>query len=311
MSYTTRGIEWAEELVEGSIPPEGSFEPFNYVDDWDFETTPNVDERVVVGGGRDARKRALAEIESGGRLTTELTSAKFFKYVLGSISSHDLDPYTIGIAGSLPTFTIKRGLATPYNILYYYGCKVDSARLRIEVGEPVVLEINFVARNSSLDTSSSYTAPDLDFDLVPFYFYHLKTMRNSSTLSGVQRLEIEINNNLEAEWDADSTRSQPREASRIREKELRVTGRLVVREGIETLMDLARNNTQFTLTAELATSSKTITITMPNVMFTRIPDTGRGMDVYEVEFPFIAGPKEGLDSIEIVEEGSTWNDARA
>jgi len=305
MSYQERGVEIGIETTYGVAPT--SYEVFNSLLDWDTTATEVYAEENPVGGQRDAVIRQRLQREVSGRFVTPIFSAKLFRFALGRISDEATDPYTISPENSIPSFTLKRGLADPNNVNYVTGCKVDTMTLTLEQGEDVTAEIAFVGQDSSLDTGA-YTPPSIDPSLLPYCFYHGKVVVDGSTLSDLQSCVIEIANNLVARFSASGGK---RVIEKLEEGPLRVTGRFTVGEGLESrIQDVLAGNT-FTLELELKEGTKILTLTVKNCRLTEWSDTVRGRDLYEIEFPFVSAPTSaGLDVISVVQSGETYNEGK-
>jgi len=303
MSYQERGLEWSE---DGSTWSGGTIGgPIQYPLDFDATSTEGIIEEEPITGDRDAVSQVDSSREITGRFEAQFMSPKLFYYVLGSLSSKTIDPYTISPAATIPYIYFRRGLSSPNNIAIYEDCKIDSARISLEVGEDVTYELNFVSSWSTLQTTS-YSAPSIDFSKEPFVFYEGKLTRGGTVVTDLQSIEIEISNNLEARYSADSSLSRPRGPYKIREGRLAVTGRFTAGETVEPIIQSILKGNRFDLVLTLVKGSETVTITLKNARITEWSDAISGRDVYEVEFPFSCRPTSGLDIMSIVHNGKTW-----
>ena len=310
MSYfTDRWIKFGKESSWGEWTTPDTFP--NYLTDWSATTTENKNEEDLIGGSRDWRKVTWLEEGVVARWTQELVSGKIFEYILGTVSDTDTSPVTYSPASTLPSMSVYRGLYPDEDgntvSLGYYGLKVDTAELTIEQGADVQLEINFAGKGATIP--SALSKPSLDMSLVPFSFYHssidVKHPAGQFTAKYATRLQISINNNLEARYGSGAMQYRPIE---IREGELEVTGRLTVEGYFGELSSIVLNRQTCTIDVYLIKSGHTIQITLNNVTFGELPDELSGLDVVEGEFPFSARPSSGNDAIKVVEYFSgTWD----
>jgi len=298
-SYLIRGLSWVEETTFGSIPGSG-WQPFNYALDFDATTTENISEDDILSPNRDEFLRTPLHREVTGRFEISMITGRFLKYAIGAWSptTDTVTPYeyTISPATTLKSFSLRRILQDTQNTGYYYGCKVDSGILNLEVQEDVTLEINFAASGSSFSTAT--LNPDtINLTYEPYKFYHGKVLRGGSTLAALQSCVVEINNNLEARWTASTGK---RDAYQLREGPLRVTGNFTLGEDVESVISDILNNNTFDLQLELSKPrgpGETLTVTIKNCILTEWRDRVSGRDIYEVEFPYLALPSTGLDVI--------------
>jgi len=302
VDYMIRGLSWGEEGTFGVRAT--SWNVFNYALDFDATSTETLIEEDILSDAPDEYLRADAQREITGRFEVDLMSIRFLKYVLGSAppTADIAAPYrhTVSVGTTIPSFTIRRILRDPQNTAYYEGCKVDTARLALEVGEDVTLEVDFAASWSTIETTA-LSPQAIDLSLTPFVFYHGRVTRGGTVISDLQSCEIELANNLEARWSADSSLSKPRAAYQLNPRGRRVRGRFTCGETVEPIIADVISGATFDLVLELAKGSETIQVTVRNCRLTEWSDTVRGREIYEVEFPFLAYPTTGFDVAEAVQ----------
>ena len=303
MSYTDRWIRFSEESTWGEWTTIGSTFP-NYLNEWSATTTENISEEELIGGSRDWRKVVWLEEGVVARWVQELVSAKFFEYILGS-KDGDTSPVEYTIAATLPSLSIYRGLYPDENgntfSVGYMGMKVDTAELTIEEGSDVRLEVNFAGKGGTILTSH-LSKPSLDASVVPFAFYHssidLIHPNGTENLNKLSRLQISVNNNLEAIVSAGAQSYQPTE---LREGATEVTGRIVVRGHFPLLSSIVLNRVTCTLNVYLIKTQHTIQITVNNITFNEYPDELTGLDIVESELSFSARPTSTTSAIVVTE----------
>ncbi len=310
MSYfTDRWIKFAKEDTWGEWTSPTTFP--NYLTDWAATTTENKNEEDLIGGSRDWRKVTWLEEGVVARWTQEMVSGKIFEYILGSTTDTSSSPVTYSPASSLPSMSIYRGLYPDENgdtiSLGYYGMKVDTAEITIEQGSDVQIELNFAGKGVTLPTASA--KPSLDMTVVPFSFYHssIDVIHPNGQFAATMatRLQISVNNNLEARLSAGAQDYRPVE---IREGGLQVTGRLTVGGNFGELSSIVLNRQTCTIQVYLIKTEHTIQVTLNNVTFGELPDELSGLDIIEGEFPFSARPSSGNDAIKVIEDFSgTWD----
>jgi len=302
MSYIRRELEWEAE---------GSVNVFNYVLSFDATSVETLVDEDILSSARDEYVRADLQRDITGRLEAELLSAKFFRYILGGSPSPyaTVDPYTIKPANKLVPFTLRHRLegAEEDFTAVYSGCKVDTCRINLEVGEDVTYEIGFIAQWSTISTAVSFKG--IDPTIKPYVFHNGKLLLDGSTVTYLQSCILEIANNLTARYSADS--SQPRGAYMLEEGRLGVTGRFTVGENLEPKIEDVIKGDTYDLTLELAKDSEKIEIFIENCRSSEWRDTDRGRDPYQIEFPFISAPTSaGLDVISVVQSGETYNEGK-
>ena len=227
---------------------------------------------------------------------------------MGTVSDTDTSPVTYSPASSLPSMSVYRGLYPDEDgntvSLGYYGLKVDTAELTIEQGADVQLEINFAGKGATIP--SALSKPSLDMSLVPFSFYHssidVKHPGGQFTAKYATRLQISINNNLEARYASRKVGSDPTPVE-IREGPQVITGEFIVDQDVEDFAkDVLRARSEGTLILRIGNDTRgTMDIVCNRVALREFSDTVRGREPYEVSFPFVArcsGPS-AYDAIEI------------
>jgi len=315
--YTERWILIGEEGTWGTWKTPDTFP--TYLLSWDATTTEHRAEEEVIGGDRDSRSRVWLHREVVARWEEQLVSSKVFYLALGSHSTGDTaSPYrhTISPASTVPSLSIYRGLTPTYTgesatlSLGYMGMKVDTCELNFEAGEDVTVELNFAGKDTTIPTALG--KPDIDFSIEPFTYSHCSvdviTPNGTVNVSHLRRGNITIDNNLEAKVTSGSGSYKPVE---IRERGLRVSGRLVVFAPLGTLSSVILNRNECTLKVYMIgddANMGTIEITVNNIVFDELSDELRGLEQVEMELPFSAKPSTGGDVIQIVHTTAySWN----
>jgi len=297
VSYIEREVGWEAE---------GSVNVFNYVLSFDATSVETLLDEDILSSARDEYVRADLQREITGRLEAELLSAKFFRYILGGkpLPSATVDPYSIKPANNLTTFDLKHRLKGPKETIEanYSGCKVDTCRINLEVGEDVTYEIGFVAQWSTISTSASLTG--IDPSIKPYVFHNGMLILDNSTVSYLQSCVIEISNNLTARYTADS--SQKRDPYIIEEGILGVSGRFTVGEALTSKIEDVITGNTYDLELELTKNTEKIEMFIKNCRSIEWADTDRGREPYQIEFPFMALPSAGLDVFIIKQTGHKW-----
>jgi len=213
------------------------------------------------------------------------------QYVLGTVAHDTASPYTHTFVPDtvVPSFSLLRAIRTPEEFIKYLGCKVDSAEITCEAGEDVTAVYNFVAKSSTFNTTETWAAPGVDVTVNPFAYYQGEITWGGTTLQDVQRVVVNISNNLEARYAVGGTLTPTYGAQEIREGALEVSGRVLLGKDVGTISsDLFTRADAKTIIVTLTKTDCTMTITMNNCVFGEYPDAISGADIYEVEVPFTA-----------------------
>ena len=140
--YTDRWVLFKEEGTFGTYATPNTF--MNYMLAWDVTTSENLIEEELIAGARDWKSRAWTEEEIAGRFEFQPVSAKMFYFVLGSFSNTVGTAHTMKPHSTIPSLSFYRGLypdASSNTVsIGYYGVKIDTAEIRLEVGEDVTMD---------------------------------------------------------------------------------------------------------------------------------------------------------------------------
>jgi len=290
MSYTERYVVFEKETDWGTAP--GTIDStVNFLLRFEATTTESKVEEPVIGGGRDLFGRVWTSEEVAGVMEHQLVTGAFFQYVMGTVANSTETPYTHTFvpATVVPSFSLLRGIRDPEEFIIYSGCKVDSAEITCEAGEDVTAVYNFVAKSSTFNTTETWAAPGVNISLDPFAYYHGEITWGGATLEDVQRVVININNNLEARYAVGGTKTPSYGAQEIREGAFEVSGRVLLGKNVGTIASaMFLRETAKTIVVTMTKSDCTMTVTMNNCVFGEYPDAISGADIYEIEVPFTA-----------------------
>ena len=314
MTYVERYVKFGEEDSWGTSVATDSY--FNYLLRWDGEVTEHRIEEPVIAGYRDAKSRVFTQREVVATAQAQLTSARFLEYALGSISltGGSSLPATIEPSNStLPSLTFQRVFrpveGSEDNALTLWGLKVDSFEITLEQGEDVVVEYSFAGKDGTIETVT-YSAPDIDYTVVPFAYQDGVLTWGGTTLGHVIRAVITGNNNLEARFAASGTIGTVFTCQELREGQLDVSGRFTIDRPLSTYAKAVLDRGEGTIVLTLTRAGTgTITITLSNVALESYSESVSGLDAIEVEYPFTCRRKDTtIPAIRIVQSGTgAWS----
>ena len=289
--YTERAVRFGHEASWGTYGT--NFDNVEYCLTFDATTTEEKIEEDLVSSSRQARSRAWAQRSVVGSWESNIMSPRLLYYALGSVSTDAASPYTINFQGdlALPSFSIERTLRGQSDTFSvgYYGCKVDRYELLVEAEQDITQTVDWIGKNNQ---ENSYTwstiAASGTFTSDPFTYLNACFTYDGNTLR-VNRVRIEINNNLTPRYGAYCTGNDPTPFE-LREGAQIITGEFTIDEDIsDYAIDRARARSEGTIIVIIgATDRGTMTMTMNKVTIDEFPDTIRGKDVYEIAFPFTA-----------------------
>ncbi|MBE8539412.1 phage tail tube protein [Geoglobus acetivorans] len=276
---------WRDESTYGTDPGTGS----KTADAASVELNWNRNlERVkALWGVRNVPKVYSQEKHVEGRIALNTSDWKMLKHVLGSltenVTSATQAPYYHDFeeAETLPSFTLERqwGSNTAYVAV---GCKVNSARIRGEVGKAVEFELEILGKSMSKITSG-LAIPSYSPTL-PFRMTNLATATfGGSDVSGqIKSFEININNNLEPDYGSDGT---PRA---IDEGLREVTGTLTFKFDY-TIADYVLNESEGDIVIKLIRGTNDeVEFTIENATFEALNDVTEAEAQKELELAFMS-----------------------
>ena len=274
-----------------------------------------IDHRVdenIIAGHRDAKSRTYVHREVAAVMRVQPVSARFFEYCLGSVStaSGGSLPATITVGTTLPSITAERvfrpvpSAESSKDKMTLWGLKVDTWELTIEQGEDVILELNFAGFNGTIE-DATWNPPEVDYSIEPIAYHEVALEWNDVQATGLRRLVISGNNNLEARYSSSGTLSPTYCCQELREGAKEVSGRFVIDRDLATWAERALSRSEGTIECTISSNYCTVSITLNNVGLDEYREPIAGLDPMEVEIPFVC---RRLDSttpvIVIVQDGS-------
>jgi len=182
---------------------------------WGTEVTPAKDLGVVTNidiknsnttenhyslSSRVAQDTTVANFVAEGDIDIRFKHGRIFEYIIGSVS-HDTTSsdttHTFSV-GTLPSFTLDDGINSDSDYVNrYLGCKVNSATIRAEVGKPLEVSVNIIAKTVKLVTSAE-TAVISTLVSHPHHYCDIKVGSSGSeaSLGKTESWEITIENTL-------------------------------------------------------------------------------------------------------------------
>ena len=296
--YTERAVRFGQESSWGTYG--GTWKTVEYCLSFDATTTEEKIEEDLVSASRQARSRAWGQRSVVGSWESNFMTPKLLYYALGSVSTDSATPYTIAFRGdlSLPSFTIERTLRGNSDTFSvgYYGCKLDRYELLIEAEQDIVQTADWIGKNNQENSYAwSTIASSAVFSADPFTYLNACFTIIGSSIR-VNRVRIEINNNLTPRFGAFCTGNDPT-CFELREGGQLITGDFTIDNDVSSYaIDRARARAEGIIIVTIGAAGRgTIDITMNNVNLDEFQDNIRGKDIYEVSFPFTArasGPSQ-------------------
>ena len=119
--------------------------------------------------------------------------AQLLAYALGadSVTVGSVYTHTITRANTIPWLTIERQLD---NIERFIGCKINQIVISGNSGQPVLMDISFMACDSEIQSSAASASYQTD---EPFMFHDGTYTLDSGAITTISAFTITINNNLE------------------------------------------------------------------------------------------------------------------
>ena len=228
------------------------------------DVSPTIQEAEILVAnmsGRLASDQALHG-ESTYGLTTNirLQTGQPFYWLMGTVATTGTDPYTHAISNNntVPSFSVEYVIDSDHSHKFL-GCKLDSLEVTLTQGQPVSANLSWVAMTHSIDTTPGSPTSRSN---VPYEFHQMSTLtvNGVSYLADVRQATISMSNGLERDYALSS-----RDAQSITEGVRECTMNLEIRADDETLMNLLKNRTDFSISFVLTRGSNdTITITVNN-----------------------------------------------
>ena len=228
------------------------------------DVSPTIQEAEILVAnmsGRLASDQALHG-ESTYGLTTNirLQTGQPFYWLMGTVATTGTDPYTHAISNNntVPSFSVEYVIDSDHSHKFL-GCKLDSLEVTLTQGQPVSANLSWVAMTHSIDTTPGSPTSR---STVPYEFHQMSTLtvNGVSYLADVRQATISMSNGLERDYALSS-----RDAQSITEGVRECTMNLEIRADDETLMNLLKNRTDFSISFVLTRGSNdTITITVNN-----------------------------------------------
>jgi len=289
-----------------------STDVIDYLRGFELTSTENKEEDFIIGGGRAVRGRRWLNREVSGALDFEPCSGRMFYAALGSIAGaggtgeSTTLPCTIGMETVLPSFTIKREIRYPGEAIQSSGLKIDRLEMNIDEGGPVVITCDLAGQSYSIPIYTTLT-PDIDFSATPYGYQHssIDIIMNSGATTNVDHMRnfrLEIRNNLEAIF---SPGKGSLGCTHLKERGLEITGRMLFDYPFATFATDILGRTENTLKVTLAGATQgTVVLTISDVAFEGFPDAIRGMDMMQLDLPFVARQPSSTGSIITITQGS-------
>ena len=182
---------------------------------WGTEVTPAKDLGVVTKIGmkntnnteqhyslstRLAQDTTVANFGAEGDVVMRFKHGRILEYAIGAVSHAFTTPDTVHTftVGTLPSFTLDDGInsGTDY-VDRYLGCKVNSLKINAELGQPLMMTANLVAKTVNL-VSSAETAVISTIASHPYHFCDLKvgTATSEASLGKTESWELTLDNGL-------------------------------------------------------------------------------------------------------------------
>lgn len=230
------------------------------------DVSPTIQEAEILIGnmsGRLASDQALHG-ESTYGLTTNirLQTGQPFYWLMGAVSTSDVQAgvhtHSISNNNTIPSFSVEYVIDSDHSHKFL-GCKLDSLEVTLTQGQPVSANLSWVAMTHSIDTTPGSPTSR---STVPYEFHQMSTLtvNGVSYLADVRQATISMSNGLERDYALSS-----RDAQSITEGVRECTMNVEIRADDETLMNLLKNRTDFSISFVLTRGTNdTITITVNN-----------------------------------------------
>ena len=306
--YPERYVRLGNETAWGTYATPSSFDPINFCLGFDATTVEERLEEDIIVTSRQARSRVWVQRAVAGAFEANVFSPRLLYYALGWANSDSASPYTVNISGSisLPSFSIERGLKGVSDTVYtgYMGCKIDRYELLIEREEDIIQTVDWVGSDNTFPTYTAWSTVCTTIAIpTDAYPYHQACLKWGATTLNLHRLRLEVNNNLVPRYSGTCASGNP-VARAIAEGLQAISGDFIIDRDIKTFANtFAKGRTEGTIVVTIANATRgTMVITIRNVALDEFADAMRGMDVYEVTFPWTARPSSfnSYDAITIV-----------
>ena len=133
-------------------------------------------------------------------------SGAITRHTISELNSDGRYAYTsgAGVLASFPSFTIKdskKGLTDgTHQIRTYNGCVVDSYKISASEGEPVTVEVNYMAQSLTLGSKTTDIVNIFNRDTTRPYMWNDVTFElpDGTSMNEVKNIGLTINNNLKS-----------------------------------------------------------------------------------------------------------------
>jgi hypothetical protein len=175
----------------------------------------------------------------------------------------------------------------------------------------VIVEYSLAGKDGTVETVT-YSAPSIDYAVVPFAYHEGVLTYNGDTLGHLIRVVITGNNNLEARYAAGGTIGTVFTCQELREGQLDVSGRFTIDKPLSTYASEVLSRGEGVMTLSLTSATGTITITLNNVALEEYSESITGLDAIEVEYPFTCRRKSSTEpAIQVAQSGTgLWIDLK-
>jgi len=266
-----------------------TFKQIGIIEEFSVEESNNTDVARSLGK-RGAHSLRQGGIQTEFSMSLRVQNPEPFFMGLGKVTTTGASsPYTHTItlaqeADAPPSFTIQandKGIGEAENLL---GCKIDTMTISASAQEALMVELEGMAQKSVEELSPAVTALDL---ATPYFTFFEGALSIDGTLyPAVTEFEVEVSNNLEARFTLNQSKFPVRIEEGGTDIEGSITADLVDDVLIQKFRDGSRVDLELTFVDE-ATPTRTLTITLNDVVFdTKSIDTS-AEDLKEVEIDFI------------------------
>lgn len=266
-----------------------AFKSIGIMEEFSVEESNNTDVARSIGR-RGAHSLRQGGISTEFSMSLRVQNPEPFLMGLGKVVTTGASaPYThtISLAQASdvpPSFTIQandNGIGKAENLL---GAKVDSMTLSASAQEALMVELEGLAQKSVAEPSPTAVALDLSTPYFTFFEGTLKV--DGVAYPAVTEFEIEVSNNLESRF----TLNGDKYPARIEEGGTDIEGSLTADLIDDVLIQKFRSGARVDLELKFVdstTPTRTLTITVPDVVFDNKSIDTSAEDLKEIEIDYI------------------------
>jgi len=294
-------VRYAYEGVYNTAEADGNLSKY-FGHNVKFTASPkNNLERIPNLNSRNYSKYVAKKFEGSFTVDFQMSNAYFLKGVIGAVTSTGgvgayQHSYAESNCPSGATIQSSEDLDTDSERTFT-GCIFDKLTLNMAVGEVVTGKIDGFYSSESKDATLNTTGNDADADDVFTFAHATLEFPNSTTITEVQSLDLNISNNTEMVWGLGSSKSTKR-ASKQRVYEFSINK---IRTKDADLLDKFYGSTTTISDTGTPTSGATLKVTLDN----GISGASNRAVVFEFDNIQVVDPSIPLEPTEIVKESAT------